>query len=456
MIALGLGSNCGDRLRFLRKAIHQLKSPWVSPRIEVKSLSPIYESDALLPEGAPPDWNRSFLNLALICETSFSPSQLLAHIKRIENSIGRIQRGRWAPREIDIDILAFDSLIRETEELNIPHRSLMERPFVMLPFADLVPHWRNPGQDSSEYSIGQWVAPWKRKPPESVPFQTRRSTHTLTELVGIINVTPDSFSDGGAFLSADAAFAQANRLISQGARILDVGAESTRPGATPVSPNEEWNRLHPVVEALQSAKREASSPVYLSIDTRHSDVATQAIQMGADWINDVSGFENPEMCHAVLNSEVDLVMMHSLSVPPRKGLELPPDCDPISVLLEWAEKRIAEIEKLGIARERIIFDPGIGFGKTPAQSWEIFRRAGEFQKLGTRILVGHSRKSFLSSLTPLTDLSPESRDFETIAITCSLAKSGVDFLRVHHIEGNSRGLKAWSQIDGVVECGPTG
>src|SRR4051794_40606790 len=131
MIVLGLGSNQGDRLISLRKTIQRLKSQFVSPRIEVFAVSPIYESDALLPEGAPESWNQPFLNVNVLCKSDMTPHELLKHVKSIEESMGRKDRGRWSPRVIDIDLLAMDSLVLESEDLKIPHPSLIERPFAL-------------------------------------------------------------------------------------------------------------------------------------------------------------------------------------------------------------------------------------------------------------------------------------------------------------------------------------
>ncbi len=433
MIVLGLGSNCGDRLRFLRKAIQNLKSRQISPQVDVLAISPLYESDALLPPGAPQDWNQSFLNLAVLCRTTLSPVELLQHIKQIEGSMGRKQRERWAPREIDIDILKMHALVFSSDQLQIPHPSLEDRPFALLPLDDLVPEW---GLSRPE---------WRNAPEEEIPFRTHRSTFFLTELIGILNITPDSFSDGGLDLNSQMTFQRALKMISQGVRILDLGAESTRPQAIPVTPETEWMRLEPVLESLQSV----SSPIRISIDTRHPEVASQSIKKGIHWINDVTGLENPEMQRVAADSEVDWVIMHSITIPPQKNRTLPLTENPTSTLLSWAEQRIHGLVRSGISRERMIFDPGIGFGKTREQSWQILREIRKFQDLGVRILVGHSRKSLFSSVT---DRPFHERDFDTSMLSAHLAANGVDYLRVHHPEMNESSLKLWTQIDGISRC----
>jgi dihydropteroate synthase len=255
-----------------------------------------------------------------------------------------------------------------------------------------------------------------------------------TQLVGIINITPDSFSDGGETFSSETALVAIKRLMEEGADIVDIGAESTRPGATPVSHEEEWERLEPVLAQLPKG-------VAVSIDTRHAATARNALAYHVEWINDVSGFSAPEMIDAVKNSDCMLVVMHSLSVPADKNIVLPQDADVIHELLVFARARVGELQKAGIAKERIIFDPGIGFGKTPEQSWEIIRRIDQLKILGMPLLVGHSRKSFLGGEMHM-------RDQKTLEVSRDLAMRGVDFLRVHNIVMHRRLLDVKDAANG--------
>jgi dihydropteroate synthase len=244
-----------------------------------------------------------------------------------------------------------------------------------------------------------------------------------TQWVGIVNVTPDSFSgtqDPMECLEA---------LLRQGVDVADIGAESTRPGATPLSWKEEWQRLSSV---LPQARKMLSVGIKMSVDTRHAETARRAIQAGTDWINDVSGFGDPSMVMAVKDSACTLVVMHSVSVPANPAAMLPSKADPVESVLQWGERRITTLIDSGIARERLIFDPGIGFGKTARQSMEIIERIAEFQSLKVKLMVGHSRKSFL---TLLTDAPPGSRDEATIAVSRKLLGK-VDYLRVHDVAGH--------------------
>jgi dihydropteroate synthase len=247
-------------------------------------------------------------------------------------------------------------------------------------------------------------------------------------LVGILNLTPDSFSDGGRFNAAASALAYAEKLINDGADGMDIGAESTRPGAVPLSHIQEWQRLDGILQPVINLCR--NNNVVLSVDTRHPATAKKAIELGANWINDVSGFESVQMIDAVKNSGTSLVFMHNLGVPADKNIILPAGADPVALIIKWAAGRISELEKHGVDKSRLIFDPGLGFGKDATQSWEIVNRIQEFKILGVKILVGHSRKSFLNATTLLE------KDSATLALSINLAQKGVDYLRVHDVVGH--------------------
>jgi len=249
-----------------------------------------------------------------------------------------------------------------------------------------------------------------------------------TKLVGILNITPDSFSDGGAFFRSQDALVHIKQLANDGAYIIDIGAESTRPGATPLSADEEWQRLEPVLKLLPQVNN-----VQFSLDTRHAQTARKALAYNIHWINDVSGFSDLGMQQAVRNADCKLVVMHSLSVPADKNIVLSDSLDAVEEILGFAKHRIQELENAGIKRDRIIFDPGIGFGKTASQSWEIVRGIKRFEVLGVPLLVGHSRKSFLSSTSA-------DRDAATLAVSRDLINQGVSYLRVHDVAAHARML----------------
>lgn len=444
MIVLGLGSNIGDRLANLRAAI---KAVAALEHVNIKKISPVYISDALLPDNAPADWDQPYLNAAILCETTLDPFILLDKLKHIESSIGRkpLQR-HWGPRIIDIDILAWNDLVIESDKLTVPHNSLQERPFALWPLADIAPQWLFPlAGENKNKPAAQIVEKWGSRFSGEAPFHTRQLYQRIDTpaLVGVINVTPDSFSDGGQFLVADDACEQAIHLIKTGAEVIDIGAESTRPGATPVDPETEWQRLEPVITAINQNKHLFLIPPIISIDTRHPDVASKAIALDVHWINDQTGCDHPDMQKMIAQSNVDIVIMHHLSIPEQRDNTLPRHLDPVLSVYQWADKRIEELEAAGIERKRIILDPGIGFGKMAEQSLLLLQQVDIFKTLGVRVFIGHSRKSFLSLLT---SYPASERDIETAAISSVLANKPVDFLRLHNIETTARVLRTVKAI----------
>ncbi|MCD6035853.1 MAG: folKP [Rickettsiales bacterium] len=254
-----------------------------------------------------------------------------------------------------------------------------------------------------------------------------------TKLVGILNITPDSFSDGGDFLDAAKALKHGKELIEEGAAVLDIGAESTRPGAIPLTGAEEWERLDAVLPNLILMAKAAG--VGVSVDTYHPETAQKAIALGVDWINDVSGFSNPLMIEAVKDAKVQLVVMHNLGVPADKNRTLPEGCNPVAEVYQWAEAKFAALQAKGISRNRLIFDPGLGFGKTAEQSLALVKGIAAFRELNVPLFVGHSRKSFLSRVGA-------DREEATKITSSELAAKGVDYLRVHDIKGNRGAIKA--------------
>ena len=255
------------------------------------------------------------------------------------------------------------------------------------------------------------------------------------KLMGIINVTPDSFSDARAHFDADAALVAIARLIEEGTDVIDIGAESTRPGATPITAEEEWQRLEPVLAQLSRF-----SGAVFSVDTRHGETARKALGLGIGWINDVSGFADVAMVEAVKDSQCRLVVMHSLSVPADKNIVLSESADVIEEVIAFAQKRFAALKAAGIARERLIFDPGIGFGKTAAQSLALLRDIKCLNVLGVPLLVGHSRKSFLGGVLA-------ARDDATLVVSHYLADCGVEYVRVHDVARHHSMLKMREELN---------
>lgn len=268
------------------------------------------------------------------------------------------------------------------------------------------------------------------------------NTH-YPQLVGILNLTPDSFSDGGTCADTASALHHATQMIADGADVIDMGAESTRPGATPLDAIEEWQRLETVLPQIIALAKDAG--ILTSLDTRHPATAEKAMGLGIDWINDVSGIESEAMVSIVKNSTATTVMMHNLGIPASKDITIPEHEDPVKTVFDWAEERLNSLENLGISRTQIIFDPGIGFGKTAQQSLVLLKNIEAFKKLGIRILVGHSRKSFLEAITPVP---ANQRDIETLATSWYLSRYQVDYLRVHNVGIHRRAFSIISTLEG--------
>lgn len=248
----------------------------------------------------------------------------------------------------------------------------------------------------------------------------------MSKLVGILNITPDSFSDGGEHDHAETAYAHAKQLIKDGAHIIDIGAESTRPGATPLTPAQEWQRLSPILSDI--IKLAHSNNVLVSLDSRHPETIARALGEGIDWVNDVTGFPLA-MLDVVKHSDATCVVMHSLTIPADPSITLPENTDVLTTLKQWSEATVTRLQENGIAPHRIILDPGLGFGKTAAQSWRIIENTHAIRVEGIPLLIGHSRKSFLKTLPNLS----ETRDAETYTLSRQLAAEGVEYLRVHNI-----------------------
>lgn len=250
-----------------------------------------------------------------------------------------------------------------------------------------------------------------------------------TYLMGVLNVTPDSFSDGGQFNSLESALNQAQKMVMSGADILDIGGQSTRPNAEEVTLAEELDRVIPVIQALRRNPKFSQVPI--SIDTTRATVANAAISAGADLINDISsGTFDAEMFPTVAKLGVPIALMHSRGTP--KTMQTLTDYqDLIREIVEFLDLRIRVAIAAGIDRHQIIIDPGIGFAKKQAQNLEILRQLPAFQALGCPILVGVSRKSFIGHIISQPD--PQKRGWGTAAACVSAIVGGTDILRVHDV-----------------------
>ncbi len=408
-VYIGIGSNLGNRIDNLRLALEKL-------RILFKNLqeSIIIETDAIIADGIDQSSRLPYLNMVVSCDTDLSPEELLLELKSIEKRIGRDEMYiKWSPRIIDLDILLYGDEVIQTPNLTVPHPELNNRTFFQHLLALL-------GVDDFGLQNDSFIGSFVASP----------------SIIGIVNVTNDSFSDGGKYNKADKAIEHALKLVKDGASIVDIGAQSTRPGTIIKSANDEITALTPVLGMLPE--------IDISIDTFRHEVVEWALKKhNISWVNDVTSSLETRSLEMIRDYEKKLCVMHSLIVPPDSKIILPIDCDPIKEIVLWGEKKIDQLLRLKYNLDNIILDPGIGFGKNYQQNISIIKRVGELKRtLGVQILLGHSRKSYISAFSK--SLAPE-RDIETIAISSLIAKD-IDYLRVHDVSSHMKTLVAQQSI----------
>ncbi len=260
-----------------------------------------------------------------------------------------------------------------------------------------------------------------------------------TLVMGIVNVTPDSFSDGGMFEDADAAVRHGLRLLEEGADLLDVGGESTRPGSEPVGSEEETSRVLPVLEGLRREAPEA----FLSVDTRTPSVAERALTAGADVVNDIAAGTQPAMFDAVARSGAGMVLMHMRGEP--KTMQADPRYDDVvAEVRAFLAERIEAAVAAGIGPDRLCIDPGIGFGKNLEHNLALLRSIGSFRELGAAVLAGASRKRFIGELAGVADAADRRDGSLAAAVWC--AAQGVDVVRVHDVAPTVQALRVADAI----------
>ena len=429
-IYLGLGANDGDRKQSLERAIDEL----VRAGFRLERVSPMVESPALLPADADSAWHKPYLNLAVSGDAEWSPAEGLAVAKRIEKKLGRKPGARWSPRPIDIDLLLWHDqrLSGEADSggLTLPHADARRRDFVLTPLLHL----------QADLSVGE---------QGRTVFELTQTIHPIPLWMAIVNVTPDSFSDGGVWADPGALDGWFDKLIARNVHAIDLGAESTRPGAQPLDPGEEWARLEPVLANLAERLEGRRIRPWLSVDSRNPATVDKALGYGVDLINDVTGLTDPDMLAVVRQSGCQAVAMHSLSTPVDPALQLSGARSASVQVVEWAEQRMETWVKAGLDLNRIFLDPGIGFGKSATQAFELLSRCRELRRAGLRLLVGHSRKSFMNGLTARP--APR-RDLETLGLSLALCHQGVDMIRVHAPFIHQRAHLAWAHIAAAADA----
>lgn len=402
-----------------------------------------------------------FLNSAVRAITKLGPHELLSVLKKIEKEMGRTKGIRYGPRPIDLDILFYGKYRINSDILAVPHERIFERPFVMAPLVDLL------GSDSENDTVVCWhsfsknglFGAWKELGGESLigkdglrrvlPVGDRLwDWSKKTSVMGILNLTPDSFSDGGKFDSVGSAISRVKTMVSEGADIIDLGAQSTRPMATKISVEEELDRLIPVLEKIKELPEIEGKMI--SIDTFYSEVASEAIKKGAHIVNDVSGGKlDSDMLRVVAGLNVPYITMHMRGDPSTmqnsENLKYDDVCKEVGDELYECVKAA---ELCGVPAWRMVLDPGIGFSKKTEDNLEILMGLKRFKsEIGRKslgvsrapLLIGPSRKRFVGDICGRS--SAIERDAGTVAAVTSAVLGGANIVRVHNVRDNADAVK---------------
>lgn len=259
----------------------------------------------------------------------------------------------------------------------------------------------------------------------------------MTKIVGILNITHNSFSDGGKYDTLENAKSHYHSMLKDGADFVDIGAQSTAYGAKIIDQKTEWNKLQPLLAQL---KEEGEDLKKISIDTFNYQTAAQAIDMGVGMINDVKGCQSSEMLSLITaNSNVKYIAMLSVCIPARHDLRI----SNFQEITNWMRVSIQKMKNAKIEDEQIILDPGIGFATGPQLSFEVIKKMGELKRFGYPIMIGASRKTFISSIS---NLKPKERDLETVLLSCNLKEKAIEYVRVHNVAWHKRAFSMMEQV----------
>ncbi len=280
-----------------------------------------------------------------------------------------------------------------------------------------------------------------------ISYAGRELDLSSPKVMGILNVTPDSFSDGGMHNKLDAALSFATQMVKDGAEIIDVGGESTRPGADPVSVQEELDRVVPVIERISK-----ELDVFISVDTSKPEVMGESIKAGVHLINDIRALRLPGAIDVCAKAQIPVCIMHMQGEDPRTMQNNPKYNDLLGDINEFLYSRIHDCLNAGIKRENIIIDPGFGFGKTLDENYELMGRLDTFLSYGLPLLVGVSRKSMIGKLL---DVSVSERTAGSVALALYAVSKGAHIIRVHDVRETSDALKCWNYAQSFSHKGPS-
>ncbi|CAN1152920.1 Folate synthesis bifunctional protein, mitochondrial [Linum perenne] len=460
-VVIALGSNVGNRVRNFNEALSTMNKSGIS----VTRHGCLYETAPAYVTDQP-----NFLNSAVRAVTKLLPHELLGVLKKIEKEMGRTEGIRYGPRPIDLDILFYGKIRVHSDVLTVPHERIWERPFVMAPLIDLL------GTDVENDTVACWHSfglfeSWEKLGGEGLiggegmkrvlPIGEDRlwdwSDSGRASVMGVVNLTPDSFSDGGKFQSVDDVVSQVRVLISEGADIVDFGPQSTRPMAERVSVQEELDRLIPVLEAV--TKMPEMDGKLVSVDTFYSEVASEAVSKGAHIVNDVSGgMLDSSMNKVVADLGVPYIVMHMRGNPEtmQSATNLDYGDDVCKQVGSELYSRVGDAERCGVPAWRMITDPGLGFSKNTKQNLEILGGLpairGELARRSIAVsrapmLIGPSRKRFLGEVCS-KDRATD-RDAATVAAVTAGVMGGANVVRVHNVGATADAVKL---CDAMMRC----
>jgi len=426
---IALGGNIGEVAKNISKGLKLL-----SEKCKILQTSYLYETSPMYVVDQP-----NFLNAACKVLTDLDPFELLVFLKQIEKEVGRVPSIRNGPRAVDLDILFYDKLILKTENLIIPHPRIAERRFVLEPLNDIAKNLVHP---TKQQTINTLLKILKHNPSESynkvsrvMPIRNQLwKWDEKTYLMGILNATPDSFSDGGKYNTLETGLAHAKEMVENQVDIIDIGGMSTRPFSDDgVTEEEELRRVIPLIKAIRA--EEWGKDIPISVDTFRAEVALQSIEAGADLINDVTGgVGDAKMFEVMAKTDVPVCLMHMRGTPKTMQLNCEYKNGVVKEIEEVMADRISTAQQVGVRQWNVILDPGLGFSKDVDQNFEIVRGmktlVGEDSLLANMpTLVGPSRKSFIGKT--LNQPEPMKRVWGTAAVCTALIEQNTSIIRVH-------------------------
>ncbi|KAK8794685.1 hypothetical protein WA158_001666 [Blastocystis sp. Blastoise] len=438
---LALGSNVGNRYQYILDAFEKIKS-----FSRIVHTAQIYETMPMLVTDQP-----KFLNTVCEIETSLSPLELLSKCKQVEKELDRKKTIRYGPREIDVDIVFYGSeKVRinpedEGSSLVIPHPLCHQRMFVLKPMCDINKHFIHPVLHKEVQELLESLPVEDIYPISCLDRKNVHHWGKKTLVMGILNVTPDSFSDGGKYNTIQNAINHAKEMIEAGVDIIDIGGESTRPGSDRISETEEINRVIPVIQQIKTF-----SDLPISVDTTRAVVAKAAIDAGAHIVNDISGgVMDNNMFKTVAELQCPYILMHMRGTPSTMN----DFCNYKDVTFEVADfcnKQIEKAQEAGIYKFNIITDPGLGFAKNTEQNLMLLKELPRFLNLTDNLptLIGPSRKRFVGAVTNVKEASE--RVNGTIGTCCSAAMNKADIVRVHDVKAVKQAIQVIDAIRNVT------